>query len=70
MKSCSSDGFDTWICKITRPDDYGGYIVWNVLSDRNLAIPDAWHARRSVVRLKEIGIGIKPILLENKTEKT
>jgi Glycosyl hydrolases family 39 len=78
MTSCSSDDSGTWVCEITRPDDYGGHIVWNVRGDKNFTIPEAWHARwrtnlsgpnSSVAGAKEVEIGIKPILLENKTEK-
>jgi hypothetical protein len=74
MKSCSSDSTDTWICEITRPGNYGGYIVWNTKGTTKFAIPSNWNARwqvdigapgRSVAGVKETEIGIEPILLEN-----
>jgi hypothetical protein len=74
MKSCSSDSTDTWICEITRPGQYGGYLVWNTKERRKFEIPSNWNARwqqnlnapaRSVAGVKETEIGIKPILLEN-----
>ena len=76
MTSCDSDVSHTWVCGITRDGGYEAHIVWNTERNESFRLPSAWRAQNereldgSAHVLKgasSIQIGIKPILLENKT---
>jgi hypothetical protein len=76
MLGCDSDSPSMWTCQITRDGGYHGYIVWDPDGPKKFSIPAAW----KVVFQRDIDsnthdlrketsteIGIRPILLENKT---
>jgi len=76
MIGCDADSSDTWICEIERDGEYRGYILWNTQGTRNVPIPASWNARnqhdlsgrtRALAGVHSIQVGVKPILLENKT---
>jgi hypothetical protein len=49
MTSCGSNAAETWICTITRPGGYHGWIMWNPTATRHLfkfPIPVGWHVTR------------------------
>lgn len=75
MTSCDSNSLDTWVCHITRNGGYSGYIVWNANGYRNFAIRKSWNVHEvwhlygktdSVPKSGSMGIGVVPILLENR----
>jgi hypothetical protein len=45
MESCASSVEGTWICRISRDNDYQGWIVWNQHSTLQFRIPTGWRAR-------------------------
>ncbi|MBD2101105.1 hypothetical protein H6F94_09465 [Leptolyngbya sp. FACHB-261] len=63
---------DTWICRITRPGGYSGWVVWNPHGPTALEIPPAWNVRqvrdlsgqRRPLTAQQLEIGQTPLLLE------
>ncbi|MGB3509690.1 MAG: glycosyl hydrolase [Microcoleaceae cyanobacterium] len=46
MKSCDSSWQKTWICQLTRNDNYQGWIVWNQEGKLDFQIPQEWDVKQ------------------------
>jgi hypothetical protein len=73
----NADAAGTWVCAIQRDGGYVGHLVWNPGGSRSLKVPADWGAQTerdlsggvsSLRGAKEIQVGIKPVLVENKAQ--
>jgi hypothetical protein len=72
LDACTRDSNQTWTCSLTRPDGYGGWMVWNTNQTVDFPVPPAWGATRyrdlagaiSSLEGATLAVGPKPLLLE------
>lgn len=66
-----------WNCRLQRDGGYSGWIVWSTNGEKQFSIQPSWGVQRmrdldgnarNLSGAKNVGIGPKPILLENKVQ--
>jgi hypothetical protein len=74
MSSCVKDAGGNWVCLLSRPGGYRGYVIWNKDETQSFEVPTKWHVVRkrslyvktdSIENTNAVEIGPSPVILEN-----
>ncbi|MDJ0553662.1 MAG: glycosyl hydrolase [Microcoleaceae cyanobacterium MO_207.B10] len=73
MESCNSNWRKTWICKLTRDNNYQGWIIWHPEGKLDFQIPQEWGVKqvsnlagdRDKLSGLKLEIGSLPLLLDS-----
>lgn len=44
MEGCKANGYGSWVCKMTRPNERSAWIIWNPEKYLDMELPSKWNA--------------------------